>query len=161
MGFPRNGLAGPRGQTSDPQSKAARPLVAPRQPKQKRLTQAEGFQFGRADYHWQHEPCLYGWREGHVFLGPRNQFTVWQVPRESDHEHPTTKPVRLWEIPAENHLGLGGVLLDPFLGSGTAVIAAERTGRTAYGLEFEPRYCDVILARWEAFTGETAERVDA
>jgi site-specific DNA-methyltransferase (adenine-specific) len=120
----------------------------------------EGFQFGRADYHWQHEPCLYGWREGHVFLGPRNQSTVWEIPRQTDHEHPTTKPVRLWEIPAENHLSLGGIMLDPFLGSGTAVIAAERTGRTAYGLELEPRYCDVILARWECFTGDRGEKID-
>jgi DNA modification methylase len=120
----------------------------------------EGFQFGRADYHWQHEPCLYGWREGHVFLGPRNQSTVWEIPRQSDHEHPTTKPVRLWEVPAENHLALGEIMLDPFLGSGTAVIAAERTGRTAYGLELEPRYCDVILARWESFTGETGVKID-
>lgn len=120
----------------------------------------EGFQFGRADYHWQHEPCLYGWREGHVFLGPRNQSTVWQISRQSDHEHPTTKPVRLWEIPAENHLALGEIMLDPFLGSGTAVIAAECTGRTAYGLELEPRYCDVILARWESFTGETGVKID-
>ena len=120
----------------------------------------EGFQFGRADYHWQHEPCLYGWRERHTFLGPRNQSTVWQISRQSDHEHPTTKPVRLWEIPAENHLQVGEAMLDLFLGSGPAVIAAERTGRTAYGLELEPRYCDVILSRWESFTGEEGVRVD-
>ena len=120
----------------------------------------EGFQFGRADYHWQHEPCLYGWRERHTFLGPRNQSTVWQIPRQSDHEHPTTKPVRLWEIPAENHLQVGEAMLDVFSGSGTAVIAAERTGRTAYGLELEPRYCDVILDRWESFTGEKGVKID-
>ena len=120
----------------------------------------EGFQFGRSDYHWQHEPCLYGWRETHSFLGPRNQSTVWQVARESDHQHPTTKPVRLWEIPAENHLHPGQILLDPFLGSGTAIMAAERTGRTTYGLELEPRYCDVILFRWESFTGEEGLRAD-
>jgi hypothetical protein len=64
----------------------------------------EGFQFGRADYHWQHESCLYGWRERHTFLGERNQSTVWQIPRQTDHEHPTTKPTALWEIPMPNHL---------------------------------------------------------
>ena len=119
----------------------------------------EGFQFSRSDYHWQHEPCLYGWRERHSFLGERNQSTVWQVPRQSDHQHPTCKPTELWETPMRNHLQPGGICLDLFAGSGTAVIAAERTGATAYAVELDPRYCDVVLSRWEQFAGKVAERV--
>jgi site-specific DNA-methyltransferase (adenine-specific) len=121
----------------------------------------EGFQFSRSDYHWQHEPCLYGWRERHVFLGERNQSTVWQVARRSDHRHPTVKPLELWERPIHNHLQLGQILLDPFVGSGTAIIAAERTGACARAMEIDPAYCDVAVARWEEFTSQTAERIDA
>jgi site-specific DNA-methyltransferase (adenine-specific) len=121
----------------------------------------ESFQFSRSDYHWQHEPCLYGWRECHVFLGERNQSTVWQVARRSDHQHPTVKPLELWEWPIRNHLELGQILLDPFVGSGTAIIAAERTGACARAMEIDPAYCDVAVARWEEFTSQTAERTDA
>jgi DNA modification methylase len=120
----------------------------------------ESFQFSRSDYHWQHEPCLYGWRERHSFLGERNQSTVWQVQRQSDHVHPTCKPTELWEIPIRNHLQPGEICLDLFGGSGTAIIAAERTGATAYVVELDFRYGDVILDRWEKFTNEEAVRVD-
>ncbi len=119
----------------------------------------EGFQFSRSDYHWQHEPCLYGWRERHSFLGERNQSTVWQVQRQTDHQHPTCKPTELWEVPMRNHLQPGEICLDLFAGSGTAVIAAERTGAAAYAVELDPRYCDVVLSRWEQFAGKVAERV--
>jgi site-specific DNA-methyltransferase (adenine-specific) len=119
----------------------------------------ESFQFSRSDYHWQHEPCLYGWRERHSFLGERNQSTVWQVQRQSDHVHPTCKPTELWEIPMRNHLQPGEICLDLFAGSGTAVIAAERTGATAYVVELDPRYCDLILSRWEQFAQQEAIRV--
>lgn len=119
----------------------------------------EGFQFGRSDYHWQHEPCLYGWRDRHTFLGKRNQSTVWQVQRLSEHQHPTAKPFELWERPIRNHLQPGQIVLDLFAGSGTALIAAERTGAAARAMEIDPRYCDVILARWEQFTGQEARRV--
>ena len=119
----------------------------------------ESFQFSRSDYHWQHEPCLYGWRERHSFLGERNQSTVWQVPRQSDHQHPTCKPTELWETPMRNHLRPGEICLDLFAGSGTAVIAAERTGATAYVVELYPRYCDLILSRWEQFAQQEALRV--
>jgi len=114
----------------------------------------EGFQFGRADYHWQHEPCLYGWRERHTFLGERNQSTVWQIPRHSEHEHPTTKPVALWAIPMRNHLQPGEIALDLFLGSGTAVIAAQQAGCRAFALELSPAYVDVSVRRWQTLTGK-------
>jgi len=120
----------------------------------------ESFQLSRSDYHWQHEPCLYGWRDRHVFRGERNQSTVWQIPRQSDHQHPTTKPLELWERPVRNHLEPGEIVLDSFLGSGTAVIAAERTAACARGMEIDPRYCDVVLQRWEQFAGREAERID-
>jgi DNA modification methylase len=119
----------------------------------------ESFQFSRSDYHWQHEPCLYGWRERHTFLGGRNQSTVWQVQRQTDHQHPTCKPTELWETPMRNHLRPGEICLDLFAGSGTAVIAAERTGATAYVVELDPRYCDLILSRWEQFAQQEALRV--
>ncbi len=120
----------------------------------------EGFQFGRSDYHWQHEPCLYGWRERHTFIGERNQSTVWQIPRQTDHQHPTTKPLELWERPIRNHLEPGQIVLDMFAGSGTAIIAAERTGTAARAMEISPHYCDVILDRWEQFTGQEAVKAD-
>jgi len=120
----------------------------------------ESFQLSRSDYHWQHEPCLYAWRERHSFLGERNQSTVWPVTRQSDHQHPTTKPLELWERPIRNHLQPGQIMLDPFVGSGTAIIAAERTGACARAMEIEAVYCDVAINRWEEFSGKEAVRSD-
>ena len=120
----------------------------------------ESFQLSRSDYHWQHEPCLYGWRKRHTFLGARNQSTVWQVTRQSDHQHPTTKPLELWERPIRNHLEPGQIIIDAFLGSGTAVIAAERSGACARAMEIDPAYCDVAVERWEQFTGKSAVKID-
>ena len=116
----------------------------------------ESFQFSRSDYHWQHEPCLYGWRERHTFLGERNQSTVWQIARQSEHRHPTTKPTELWRIPIRNHLAPGGIVLDLFLGSGPAVIAAQQLGCRAFGMELSPAYVDVSVLRWQALTGKEA-----
>ena len=73
-------------------------------------------------------------------------------------DHPTQKPVVLFETPIRNHLEPGGAVYDPFLGSGTCLIAAESLGRVCYGLEIEPRFCDIVLARWEASTGRRAVR---
>ncbi len=120
----------------------------------------EGFQFSRSDYHWQHEPCLYGWRDRHSFLGERNQSTVWQVQRQTDHVHPTCKPTELWEVPMRNHLQPGEVCLDLFAGSGTCVIAAERTGAAARVVELDPRYASVIISRWETFSGQEAVKIN-
>ena len=122
------------------------------------------FTLGRQDYHWRHEPCLYGWRDGaaHAWLGDRAQSTVLEFDRPAKNgEHPTMKPVALFEYLVRNSCPEGGVVLDPFAGSGTALVAAETTGRRAALLELDPRYCDVIVRRWEAFTGKAAERVPA
>ncbi len=116
----------------------------------------EGFQFSRSDYHWQHEPCLYGWREGHVFLGERNQSTVWPIARQSEHRHPTSKPTELWRIPIRNHLPPGEIVLDLFLGSGTAIIAAEQLERRGFAMEIGAAYVDVSVLRWQALTGKEA-----
>ncbi len=122
----------------------------------------QAFTFGRQDYHWRHEPCLYGWKEGaaHQWLGDRAQSTVLEFDRPAKNgEHPTMKPVALFEYLVRNSCPEGGTVLDPFAGSGTALIAAETMGRRAALLELDPRYCDVIVRRWEQFTGKAAERV--
>jgi DNA modification methylase len=122
------------------------------------------FALGRADYHWQHEPCLYGWRPGapHQWHGGRAQGTTLCVDKPSRNvEHPTMKPVALFQRLVENSCPPGGVVLDPFAGSGTTLVAAEQAGRRAALLELDPRYCDVIVRRYEAFTGKAAERVVA
>jgi len=116
----------------------------------------ESFQFSRSDYHWQHEPCLYGWRERHTFLGERNQSTVWQIARQSEHQHPTTKPTELWRIPVRNHLQPGDIVLDLFLGSGPAIIAAQQLGCRAFGIELSQAYVDVCVLRWQTLTGKEA-----
>jgi len=123
----------------------------------------EQFIFGRGDYHWQHELCFYGWRQGNRpgFHGERNQSTVWSIPwgeKRSAVGHPTAKPVELFEIPLSNHTVAGAVALDPFLGSGTTMIACERLGRRCFGMEIAPNYVDVAVKRWEQFTGKEAQR---
>jgi DNA modification methylase len=120
----------------------------------------ERFQLGRADYHWQHEPCLYGWGKKHRFRGGRTQSTIWEVTRARNQDHPTTKPVELYTRAMGNHLDLGEPCLDMFLGSGTALIAAEREGCRCFGMEIDPLYCEVAMQRWEAYTGQEAVRVD-
>lgn len=116
------------------------------------------FVFGRGHYHWRHELCLMGWLQGNEppFYGQRNQSSVWEIGRENDKIHPTQKPVRISEIPMENHTRPGEVCYEPFSGSGSQLIAAEKLGRRCFGLELEPTYCDVILFRWEKFTGKQA-----
>ena len=115
------------------------------------------FVFGRADYHYQHELILYGWGEKHEWSGPRNLATVLEFPRgDKTIEHPTSKPVGLVTGTAQNHPAM--VMADPFLGSGTTLIAAEQLGRRCYGMEISPAYCDVIVKRWETLTGKKAER---
>jgi DNA modification methylase len=120
------------------------------------------FVLGRADYQRQFEPLWYGWREGasHHWCGDRDQGDVWTIPRPAESElHPTMKPLALVERAIENSSRPGDLVLDLFLGSGTTVIAAERTGRICYGMELDPHYCRIVIARWEAFTGLKAEKL--
>ena len=114
------------------------------------------FTLGRSDYQRQFEPILYGWPEGakHHWCGARDQGDVWFIDRPSRNDlHPTMKPVGLVERAIRNSSPRGGLVLDPFGGSGTTLIAAERTGRVARLIELDPRYCDVIVERWQAETG--------
>jgi DNA modification methylase len=119
------------------------------------------FVMGRQDYHWQHEPILYGWAPGaaHSWHADRKQTTVWNFDRpQRNGEHPTMKPVELIEYALQNSSAAGARILDPFGGSGSTLIACEQTGRRGYLVELDPRYCDVIVARWENFTGRKAQR---
>lgn len=120
----------------------------------------DAFVLGRADYHYRHETIFYGWKEGAHHPPPeRNHDSVWEIPRpRKSAEHPTMKPVELVARALKNSTDPGGVILDPFAGSGTALIAAVTTGRVARLIEIDPSYCDVILARFEAFTGTKAVR---
>jgi site-specific DNA-methyltransferase (adenine-specific) len=114
---------------------------------------------GRQDYHWKHEPCLYGWKEGasHGWYNDRKQTTVLEFNRPSkSQEHPTMKPVALISYQIGNSTAPQGLIYDPFLGSGTTLIAAEQLGRKCYGMEISPQYCDVIVKRWENLTGNKA-----
>ena len=114
---------------------------------------------GRQDYHWKHEPCLYGWKAGasHLWASDRKQTTLLEFDRPSrNEEHPTMKPVALFEYQMLNNTKKGGIVLDLFGGSGTTIIAAEKNGRKARVMELDPKYCDVIVKRWEDFTGKKA-----
>lgn len=114
---------------------------------------------GRQDYQWKHEPCLYGWTEGaaHTWNSDRKQTTILEFdkPRRNG-EHPTMKPVDLFQYQMTNSTKPGDVVLDSFGGSGTTLIAAERINRKARLMELDPAYCDVIVKRWEDFTGKKA-----
>jgi DNA modification methylase len=117
------------------------------------------FTLGRSDYQRMYEPILYGWRNGvdHFWCGARDQGDVWFIKRPaSSQEHPTMKPVELVERAVRNSSKSRDTILDPFGGSGTTVIACEKAGRQARLIELEPKYCDVIIRRWQAFTGQVA-----
>jgi DNA modification methylase len=115
---------------------------------------------GRGDYHHQHEPCWYVVRKGCPGrrTDDRTQTTLWQIdkPQKSETGHSTQKPVECMARPMRNHEA--ELIYDPFLGSGTTLIAAEQLGRKCYGMEISPQYCDVIVKRWETLTGRQAER---
>ncbi len=117
------------------------------------------FTLGRSDYQRQYEPILYGWRDKgeHFWCGARNQGDVWffDKPHKND-LHPTMKPVALVERAIGNSSKAGGLVLDPFGGSGTTMIAASCTGRRTRLMELDPKYVDVAVRRWEAFTGQAA-----
>lgn len=118
---------------------------------------------GRQDYHWKHEPCLYGWKEGasHLWAADRKQTTILEFEKPSRNgEHPTMKPVALFEYQLLNNTKGGDQVLDSFGGSGTTLIAAEKNGRVARIMELDPKYCDVIVKRWQDFTGKIATHAE-
>jgi DNA modification methylase len=126
---------------------------------------------GRSWYHWQHEPCWVVRKAGAKvpFLGECDQSTVWRAPNpkmimasspEERLDHPTQKPVLLFETPIRNHLRPGGAVYDPFVGSGTAIVAAEALGRRCYAMEIDPRFVHLAIERWQVFTGRAAELLD-
>ncbi len=129
------------------------------------------FAMSRGWYHWGHEPCWVIRKPGvpNLFHGSRDQSTVWRAPspkmimagsHEEKHDHPAQKPVLLFEAPIRNHLRAGEAVYDPFIGSGTTLVAAETLGRRCYAMEIEPRYVQVTIERWRGLTGREAERVD-
>lgn len=114
---------------------------------------------GRQDYHWKHEACLYGWKDGagHLWNSDRKQSTILEFDRPNvNKEHPTMKPVALFSYQISNNTNKGDTVLDVFGGSGTTLVACEQISRTAYILELDPKYTDVIIKRFENLTGEKA-----
>lgn len=120
---------------------------------------------GRGDYHWQHEPCWYAVRGTGMWMGDRKQTTVWQISsplhimsgsKEEKTDHPTQKPAECMRRPIENNSRAGDAVYDPFVGSGTTIIAAEMTGRSCIALEIAGQYCDVSVRRWQSFSGQAA-----
>lgn len=118
---------------------------------------------GRQDYQWKHEPCLYGWKDGasHLWASDRKQTTIlnFEKPVRND-LHPTMKPVALFDYQIKNNTKGGDIVLDLFGGSGTTIIACEQNGRKAYSMEYDPKYAQVIIERWEQFTGDKAVKLE-
>lgn len=113
---------------------------------------------GRSPYQWQHEPCLYGWKKKgkHQWFSDRKQTTIWEYDRpKSSKDHPTMKPIQLIAYPIQNSSMRGTIVLDPFLGSGSTLIAADQTGRVCYGIELDEKFVDVIVKRYIEVTGDT------
>lgn len=113
---------------------------------------------GRSPYQWQHEPVLYGWKQKgkHQWFSDRKQTTIWEYDRpKSSKEHPTMKPVQLMAYPIQNSSMRGTLVLDPFLGSGSTLIAADQTGRICYGIELDEKFVDVIIKRYMEATEKT------
>ena len=105
---------------------------------------------GRSPYQWQHEPCLYGWRADgtHQWYSDRKQTTIWEYDRpKASKDHPTMKPIGLMAYPIRNSTMTNGVVLDPFLGSGSTLIACMQTDRVCRGIELDPKFIDVIVKR--------------
>lgn len=117
---------------------------------------------GRQDYQWKHEPCLYGWKDGasHSWFSDRSQPTVLDFKKPSKSEdHPTMKPIELFAYQIKNSSKVNDIVLDTFGGSGTSIIACEQLNRICFTMELDPRYCDVIVDRWETFTNQKAELI--
>jgi len=116
----------------------------------------------RGHYHWRHEPCWYAVRKGKTghWAGDRRQVTVWQIPhRRSETGHGAQKPIECMRRPIENNSRPGDRVYDPFVGSGTTIIAAEMTGRICHAIEIDPVYAGVAIARWQQLTGKKARLV--
>ena len=113
------------------------------------------------DYKWKHEPIIYGWKKGsHNFYGDNTQDTVWLYDRPSKSKlHPTTKPIELINKAIKNSSKKNEIVLDIFLGSGSTLISCEKTNRICHGMELDTKYCDVIIERWEQFTGQKAKKI--
>ena len=137
------------------------------QPRAQIIWSKQHFTLGRGDYHWKHETCWYAVRDGKTshWQGDRTQTTVWEIAnnnpfgnpqREQSWGHGTQKPVECMRRPIANNSRPGQAVYDPFLGSGTSVIAAEMTGRVCFGIELSPHYVDVVVRRWQLFTGRAA-----
>lgn len=137
------------------------------EPKQQIVWNKSHMVLSRSNYHWKHEPCWYAIRNGatHSWKGGRSQTTIWDVDgiqneKNDDTKHPTQKPVELYTRAILNHTNKNDFVYDPFCGSGTAIIAAEKTGRRALCLELDPKFCDVIINRWERYTKKIAVRIE-
>jgi DNA modification methylase len=120
------------------------------------------FVISRGHYNWQHEPCWYAVRKGKTagWIGDHSQTTLWNIAQTTDGqktEHGTQKPVECMARAIRNH---SGNVYEPFAGSGTTIIACEELGRGCFAIEIEPRYCDIILTRWEQLTGRQAELLE-
>jgi DNA modification methylase len=118
--------------------------------------------FTHCFYQWQHEPCAFGWKRGNKPThGIAQHSTVWNVDwegkaRVTGNKHPTQKPLRLFELPMELHTKPGGIVLEPFSGSGSQILAAEKLGRRCRAVELVPAFVDVAIKRWQIATGKTA-----
>lgn len=115
----------------------------------------------QGDYHWQHEPCWYAVRQKGHWTGDRKQTTLWTIPsggQDAETKHSTQKPVECMRRPMLNNSDPGQAVYEPFLGSGTTLIAAQTVGRVCYAIEIDPLFVDVAIRRWQAFTGEVATR---
>jgi DNA modification methylase len=116
---------------------------------------------GRGDYQWQHEPCWYAVREKGHWTGDRKQTTLWNIAsggQDTETVHGTQKPVECMRRPMLNNTNPGDLIYDPFLGSGTTLIAAHTGGRICLSIEIDPLYVDLSIRRWQAFTGQSAKR---
>lgn len=117
---------------------------------------------GRSPYQWQHEPCLFGWKKSgkHQWYAGRKETTIWEFDKpKKNSDHPTMKPIALISYPIKNSSMSNCIVLDPFGGSGSTLIACEQLDRICYTMELDPKYCDVIIKRWETLTGEKARLI--
>lgn len=117
---------------------------------------------GRQDYQWKHEPCLYGWKDGasHLWASDRKQATVLDFEKpQKNNLHPTMKPIKLFDYQIKNNTKGDDIVLDLFGGSGTTIMAAEQNGRRGFVMEYDPKFVDVIVDRWEQFTGMKAKKI--